>query len=71
MVAYNLLDSRSNGDLFSEAIVTITVVFSILGVLLIAVERFLLMWKVARQEKWQTEGTYWPSSEEQFFLHSS
>lgn len=48
----------------SEAIVAITVVFSILGALLIAVGLFLLMRKL--REKRQTEGTYRPSSEEQF-----
>jgi crumbs-like protein 3 len=47
----------------SGAIVAITVVFSILGVLLIAVGLFLLMRKL--REKRQTEGTYRPSSEEQ------
>ncbi|XP_021074143.1 protein crumbs homolog 3 [Mus pahari] len=54
----------SNGGLSSGAIVAITVVFSILGVLLIAVGLFLLMRKL--REKRQTEGTYRPSSEEQF-----
>ncbi|EDL83584.1 crumbs homolog 3 (Drosophila), isoform CRA_b [Rattus norvegicus] len=54
----------SNGGLSSEAIVAITVVFSILGTLLIAVGLFLLMRKL--REKRQTEGTYRPSSEEQF-----
>lgn len=53
----------SKGGLSSEAIVAITVVFSILGVLLIAVGLFLLMRKL--REKRQTEGTYRPSSEEQ------
>ncbi|GAB1301258.1 Protein crumbs homolog 3 [Apodemus speciosus] len=54
---------RSNGGLSSEAIVAIAVVFSILGVVLIAVGLFLLMRKL--REKRQTEGTYRPSSEEQ------
>lgn len=47
----------------AEAIVAITVVFSILGALLIAVGLFLLVRKL--REKRQTEGTYRPSSEEQ------
>ncbi|XP_034354082.1 protein crumbs homolog 3 [Arvicanthis niloticus] len=54
----------SNGGLSSEGIVAITVVFSILGALLIAGVLFLLVRKL--REKRQTEGTYRPSSEEQF-----
>lgn len=47
----------------SGATVAIAVVFSILGVILLAVGLFLLMRKL--REKRQTEGTYRPSSEEQ------
>ncbi|ELV10001.1 Crumbs protein like protein 3 [Tupaia chinensis] len=47
-----------------EAITAIIVVFSILGVLLLAVGLALLVRKL--REKRQTEGTYRPSSEEQF-----
>ncbi|XP_007640628.1 protein crumbs homolog 3 [Cricetulus griseus] len=57
-------DSGSNGGLSSEAVVAIIVVFSILGVILLAVLLFLLVRKL--REKRQTEGTYRPSSEEQF-----
>uniref|UniRef100_H0WXN3 Crumbs cell polarity complex component 3 n=1 Tax=Otolemur garnettii TaxID=30611 RepID=H0WXN3_OTOGA len=46
-----------------EAITAITVVFSILAALLLAVGLALLLRKVC--EKRQTEGTYRPSSEEQ------
>ncbi|OBS74704.1 hypothetical protein A6R68_14782 [Neotoma lepida] len=56
-------DSGSSGGLSSEATVAIAVVFSILGVILLAVGLFLLMRKL--REKRQTEGTYRPSSEEQ------
>ncbi|CAO2615790.1 Protein crumbs homolog 3 [Lemmus lemmus] len=56
-------DPDSSGGLSSEAVVAIAVVFSILGVILLAVGLFLLMWKL--REKRQTEGTYRPSSEEQ------
>uniref|UniRef100_A0A8D2FP06 Crumbs cell polarity complex component 3 n=1 Tax=Theropithecus gelada TaxID=9565 RepID=A0A8D2FP06_THEGE len=54
--------SSSNGNL--EAITAIIVVFSILAILLLAVGLALLVWKL--REKRQTEGTYRPSSEEQF-----
>lgn len=47
----------------SEAVVAISVVFSILGVIILAVLLFLLIRKL--REKRQTEGTYRPSSEEQ------
>ncbi|XP_049981287.1 protein crumbs homolog 3 isoform X2 [Alexandromys fortis] len=57
-------DPDSSGGLSSEAVVAIAVVFSILGVILLAVGLFLLMRKL--REKRQTEGTYRPSSEEQF-----
>ncbi|CAH6779484.1 protein crumbs homolog 3 [Phodopus roborovskii] len=57
-------DSGFNGGLSSEAVVAIAVVFSILGVILLAVVLFLLIRKL--REKRQTEGTYRPSSEEQF-----
>ncbi|XP_003798108.1 protein crumbs homolog 3 [Otolemur garnettii] len=50
--------------LSQEAITAITVVFSILAALLLAVGLALLLRKVC--EKRQTEGTYRPSSEEQF-----
>ncbi|XP_038194156.1 protein crumbs homolog 3 isoform X1 [Arvicola amphibius] len=56
-------DPESSGGLSSEAVVAIAVVFSILGVILLAVGLFLLMRKL--REKRQTEGTYRPSSEEQ------
>ncbi|CAH6779485.1 Crb3 [Phodopus roborovskii] len=56
-------DSGFNGGLSSEAVVAIAVVFSILGVILLAVVLFLLIRKL--REKRQTEGTYRPSSEEQ------
>ncbi|XP_057627253.1 protein crumbs homolog 3 [Chionomys nivalis] len=57
-------DPDSSGGLSSEGVVAIAVVFSILGVILLAVGLFLLMRKL--REKRQTEGTYRPSSEEQF-----
>ncbi|XP_021488655.1 protein crumbs homolog 3 isoform X1 [Meriones unguiculatus] len=57
-------DSGSSGGLSPEATVAIIVVFSILGALIIAVGLFLLVRKL--REKRQTEGTYRPSSEEQF-----
>ncbi|XP_077890734.1 protein crumbs homolog 3 isoform X2 [Ictidomys tridecemlineatus] len=47
-----------------EAITAIIVVFSILAALLLAVGLVLLVRKL--REKRQTEGTYRPSSEEQF-----
>ncbi|XP_021786272.1 protein crumbs homolog 3 [Papio anubis] len=56
--------SSSNGNLSQEAITAIIVVFSILAILLLAVGLALLVWKL--REKRQTEGTYRPSSEEQF-----
>ncbi|KAL6087011.1 hypothetical protein STEG23_009159 [Scotinomys teguina] len=56
-------DPGSSGGLSSEGLVAIIVVFSILGVILLAVGLFLLMRKL--REKRQTEGTYRPSSEEQ------
>uniref|UniRef100_A0A8C8U6G8 Crumbs family member 3 n=1 Tax=Peromyscus maniculatus bairdii TaxID=230844 RepID=A0A8C8U6G8_PERMB len=57
-------DPGSSGGLSPEGLVAIIVVFSILGVILLAVGLFLLMRKL--REKRQTEGTYRPSSEEQF-----
>ncbi|XP_044803143.2 protein crumbs homolog 3-like [Bubalus bubalis] len=54
----------SNGALSQEATTTIIVVFSLLAALLLAVDLALLVWKL--REKRQTEGTYRPSSEEQF-----
>ncbi|XP_055473733.1 protein crumbs homolog 3 [Psammomys obesus] len=57
-------DSSSGGGLSPEATVAIIVVFSILGALIIVVGLFLLVRKL--REKRQTEGTYRPSSEEQF-----
>ncbi|XP_006896420.1 PREDICTED: protein crumbs homolog 3 [Elephantulus edwardii] len=54
---------NSNGGLSQDAITAIIVVFSILGVLVLAVLLALLVWKL--REKRQTEGTYRPSSEEQ------
>ncbi|KAL1782920.1 crumbs-like 3 isoform X2 [Sigmodon hispidus] len=57
-------DPGSGGGLSAEATVAIIVVFTILGVFLLAVGLFLLMRKL--REKRQTEGTYRPSSEEQF-----
>ncbi|XP_011798922.1 PREDICTED: protein crumbs homolog 3 [Colobus angolensis palliatus] len=56
--------SSSNGNLSQGAITAIIVVFSILAILLLAVGLALLVWKL--REKRQTEGTYRPSSEEQF-----
>ncbi|EHH61722.1 hypothetical protein EGM_19788 [Macaca fascicularis] len=56
--------SSSDGNLSQEAITAIIVVFSILAILLLAVGLALLVWKL--REKRQTEGTYRPSSEEQF-----
>jgi|UniRef100_A0A8C0XGS2 crumbs-like protein 3 len=53
----------SGGGLSQGAITAIIVVFSILGVLLLAVGLALLVRKL--REKRQTEGTYRPSSEEQ------
>nr|XP_026253879.1 protein crumbs homolog 3-like [Urocitellus parryii] len=55
--------SPSEG-LSQEAITSIIVVFSILAALLLAVGLALLVQKL--WEKRQTEGTYRPSSEEQF-----
>ncbi|XP_028718368.1 protein crumbs homolog 3 [Peromyscus leucopus] len=57
-------DPGSSGGLSPEGLVAIIVVFSILGAILLAVGLFLLMRKL--REKRQTEGTYRPSSEEQF-----
>ncbi|KAM7242044.1 hypothetical protein CapIbe_006515 [Capra ibex] len=54
----------SNGALSQEAITAIIVVFSLLAALLLAVGLALLVRKL--REKRQTEGTYRPSSEEQF-----
>ena len=54
----------SNGALSQEATTAIIVVFSLLAALLLAVDLALLVWKL--REKRQTEGTYRPSSEEQF-----
>ncbi|XP_008049200.2 protein crumbs homolog 3 [Carlito syrichta] len=56
--------SSTNGALSPEAITAIIVVFSILAALLLAVGLALLVRKL--REKRQTEGTYRPSSEEQF-----
>ncbi|XP_026260233.1 protein crumbs homolog 3 [Urocitellus parryii] len=53
-----------SGGLSQEAITAIIVVFSILAALLLAVLLVLLVRKL--REKRQTEGTYRPSSEEQF-----
>uniref|UniRef100_A0A8C9PRS2 Crumbs cell polarity complex component 3 n=1 Tax=Spermophilus dauricus TaxID=99837 RepID=A0A8C9PRS2_SPEDA len=53
-----------SGGLSQEAITAIIVVFSILVALLLAVGLVLLVRKL--REKRQTEGTYRPSSEEQF-----
>ncbi|XP_027808146.2 protein crumbs homolog 3 [Marmota monax] len=53
-----------SGGLSQEAITAIIVVFSILAALLLAVGLVLLVRKL--REKRQTEGTYRPSSEEQF-----
>ncbi|KAM9103873.1 protein crumbs homolog 3 isoform 2-T4 [Megaptera novaeangliae] len=54
----------SNGALSQEATIAIIVVFSLLAALLLAVGLVLLVRKL--REKRQTEGTYRPSSEEQF-----
>ncbi|XP_040098025.1 protein crumbs homolog 3 [Oryx dammah] len=54
----------SNGALSQEATTAIIVVFSLLAALLLAVGLALLVRKL--REKRQTEGTYRPSSEEQF-----
>nr|XP_010965080.1 protein crumbs homolog 3 [Camelus bactrianus] len=56
--------SGSNGALSQEATTAIIVVFSLLAALLLAVGLVLLVRKL--REKRQTEGTYRPSSEEQF-----
>ncbi|XP_045848330.1 protein crumbs homolog 3 [Meles meles] len=56
--------SGSDGALPREAITAIIVVFSLLAALLLAVGLVLLVRKL--REKRQTEGTYRPSSEEQF-----
>lgn len=56
--------SYSSGALSQEAITAIIVVFSLLAALLLAVGLALLVRKL--REKRQTEGTYRPSSEEQF-----
>nr|KAF6479554.1 crumbs cell polarity complex component 3 [Molossus molossus] len=53
-----------NGALSKEATTAIIVVFSLLAALLLAVGLVLLVQKL--REKRQTEGTYRPSSEEQF-----
>ncbi|XP_054573439.1 protein crumbs homolog 3 [Eptesicus fuscus] len=53
-----------NGALSKEATTAIIVVFSLLAALLLAVGLVLLVRKL--REKRQTEGTYRPSSEEQF-----
>ncbi|XP_045445123.1 protein crumbs homolog 3 isoform X2 [Pipistrellus kuhlii] len=53
-----------NGALSTEATTAIIVVFSLLAALLLAVGLVLLVRKL--REKRQTEGTYRPSSEEQF-----
>ncbi|KAM5190600.1 protein crumbs homolog 3 [Callospermophilus lateralis] len=53
-----------SGGLSQEATTAIIVVFSILAALLLAVGLVLLVRKL--REKRQTEGTYRPSSEEQF-----
>lgn len=57
-------DPGPSEGLSQEAITAIIVVFSILGVLLLALGLALLVRKL--REKRQTEGTYRPSSEEQF-----
>nr|XP_044992921.1 protein crumbs homolog 3-like [Jaculus jaculus] len=57
-------DPSSDGGLSQAAVTAIIVVFSILGALLLAVGLALLIRKL--REKRQTEGTYRPSSEEQF-----
>ncbi|KAM4888928.1 protein crumbs homolog 3 isoform 1-T2 [Thomomys bottae] len=57
-------DPSSNGGLSQEAITAIIVVFSLLGALLLVVLLVLVVRKL--REKRQTEGTYRPSSEEQF-----
>ncbi|XP_069447457.1 protein crumbs homolog 3 [Ovis canadensis] len=54
----------SNGALSQEAVTAIIVVFSLLAALLLAVGLAVLVRKL--REKRQTEGTYRPSSEEQF-----
>ncbi|XP_061278448.1 protein crumbs homolog 3 [Bos mutus] len=54
----------SNGGLSQEATTAIIVVFSLLAAVLLAVGLALLVRKL--REKRQTEGTYRPSSEEQF-----
>ncbi|XP_022381408.1 protein crumbs homolog 3 [Lutra lutra] len=56
--------SGSDGALSQGAITAIIVVFSLLAALLLAVGLVLLVRKL--REKRQTEGTYRPSSEEQF-----
>ncbi|XP_029771789.1 protein crumbs homolog 3 [Suricata suricatta] len=56
--------SGSDGALSQGAITAITVVFSLLAAVLLAVGLWLLVQKL--REKRQTEGTYRPSSEEQF-----
>ncbi|XP_024424877.2 protein crumbs homolog 3 [Desmodus rotundus] len=53
-----------NGALSKEATTAIIVVFSLLAALLMAMGLVLLVRKL--REKRQTEGTYRPSSEEQF-----
>ncbi|XP_012878306.1 PREDICTED: protein crumbs homolog 3 isoform X1 [Dipodomys ordii] len=53
-----------SGGLSQEATTAIIVVFSLLGALLLVVALVLLVRKL--REKRQTEGTYRPSSEEQF-----
>ncbi|XP_048197834.1 protein crumbs homolog 3 [Perognathus longimembris pacificus] len=57
-------DPGPHGGLSQEAITAIIVVFSLLGALLLVVALVLLVRKL--REKRQTEGTYRPSSEEQF-----
>ncbi|XP_058584263.1 protein crumbs homolog 3 [Neofelis nebulosa] len=56
--------SGSHGALSQEAITAIIVVFSLLAASLLAVGLVLLVRKL--REKRQTQGTYRPSSEEQF-----
>uniref|UniRef100_A0A8C8Z5B2 Protein crumbs homolog 3 n=1 Tax=Prolemur simus TaxID=1328070 RepID=A0A8C8Z5B2_PROSS len=56
--------SSSDGALSQEAITAVAVVFSVLAALLLAAGPALLVRKL--RGKRQTEGTYRPSSEEQF-----
>ncbi|XP_028908025.1 protein crumbs homolog 3 [Ornithorhynchus anatinus] len=63
------VDPRANNStsqpegLSQEAVIAISVVFSLLGLLLLAMGLYFLGQKL--REKRQTEGTYRPSSEEQ------